>query len=424
MTAVRSRPSPGRRPRARRSLAVAALASTLLAIVAAGGGCEVAIGDTVPAFACVEGPDVCPAGQVCYRNQCIPSCVSAGCKGGALCNPSTGLCGAGPTTDGGGPDVGVNDSGPDVVDVMDSQTPEDEAAPPMETGPDVTNPCPGTNNAVLCGCSGDSACASKLCVDQLSVGGGLYQAAGSMNFCSQPCCTSADCPATTVCYATGQGGNYCVNPAWIGRMNGSGAGQGGASCTLARDCRSGLCSNSHCADTCCSTGQASAQCAGGDTCLFDNFPGATSIDKNYVALCSSSGGSGTGGSSCSFNSDCESNLCASATMTGSSRCWNACRNSTDCSSSYSCNYVIPPLMTTPAPIVGACFPTQGNLSMNDTCDPSNDMCKGFCDPSTNKCTDLCFGDSDCTVAVPGWRCRDETIAVSGGGSYSVLACGP
>ena len=161
------------------------------------------------------------------------------------------------------------------------------------------------------------------------------------------------------------------------------------------------------------------ECAGGTLCTFGNFPGTATIDKNYSAYCGS-GGSSPGGSTCLMNSDCQSYLCATAGGS-SSHCWNACRGSSDCTGNYYCNYVIP-TMTTPAPIVGACFPTQGNLSMGQTCDPANDMCKGFCDPVTKMCTDVCFGNGDC-AAMSSWYCRDETIPVQGGGSYSVLCCG-
>lgn len=425
MTAGRPRSRPG----ARRSFAVAAFTSVLVAVLGATGGCEFAIGDTVPAFYCNGGPSPCPAGQVCdmtndsTSHQCVPDCSRVGCSAGKVCSTSgstNGLC-VGPTPDGGMPEVGVNEtSDQDAADVVDSMMTEEEASPPTDTGSDTMSNCPG---GILCSCSGNSDCTSQLCVGSLSVGNGLYAAAGSKNFCSQPCCISADCPAPTVCYATGQGGNYCVDPAWIGRTSGSGGKQGGDTCQLARDCRSDLCDGSgHCVDTCCSTGQAANECAGSDTCTFGNFPGATAIDKNNVAYCGS-GGSGAGGSSCFMNSDCQSYLCAAAMGQSSQHCWNACRNSSDCTSGYSCEYVIP-TMTTPAPIVGACYPTQGSLAIGQTCDPMNDMCKGFCDPTSSKCTEVCFTDADCSGTVGGWRCRDETVAVQGGGSYSVLCCGP
>jgi len=417
------------RPSARRSLAVAAFTSALLAIVAAGGGCELAIGDTVPDYTCFPGhQDVCPAGQVCsplggstQRGQCMPSCVSrpGSCGANYVCSQS-GLC-VGTGSDGGmgGDDVGVNDSQGPEADVADAMT-EEEATPPVETGTDSGN-CPG---GILCACSGDSNCTSKLCVGQLEVGTGLYQAAGSSNFCSKPCCVSADCPGNTVCFATGQGGSYCVDPTWLGRTAGSNTGAlGGANCSTGRDCRSALCDGSgHCVDTCCSTGQTSSECAGSATCTFGNFPGANSIDKNDTAYCGS-GGSSPGGSSCFQNSDCESYLCAAGPGEMSNKCKDACRSSSDCTSGYTCNYVIPPNPPTPTPVLAACFPPSGNLSMGQTCDPANDMCKGFCDSSTNLCTDVCFADSDCS-GVSGWRCRDATIAVQGGGSYSILCCGP
>ncbi|HEX8793347.1 MAG TPA: hypothetical protein VF765_20530 [Polyangiaceae bacterium] len=393
--------------------------SALVAVLGATGGCEFAIGDTVPAFYCNGGPNPCPPGQVCDTQRthtCVPNCNTAGCSSGKTCDQGTGVCL--PTTmgdSGGMPEVSVNEtSDQDAADVVDSMMTEDEGSPPMETGPDTMNPCPG---GIKCSCGGDSQCNSKLCVDQLSVGTGLYQAAGSTNFCSQPCCISADCPAGTVCYATGQGGNYCVDPTWIGRSSGSGAKQGGDTCSLGpRDCRSGLCDGSgHCVDTCCSTGQAANECAGSTTCTFGNFPGANSIDKNFAAYCGS-GGNSAGGSSCSVNSECQSNLC-------NTRCANACRNTSDCTGSNSCEYVIP-TMTTPAPIVAACYPVQGSLAMGATCDPSNDQCKGFCDPTSNQCTGVCFTDTDCSGTVGGWRCRNETVAVQAGGSYSVLCCGP
>jgi hypothetical protein len=413
------------RPSARRSLAVATFASVLVGILGGAGGCELAIGDTVPTFYCNGGPNTCPQGQVCDMgtHDCVPDCRLSQCAPGRVCDPLSHIC-TSPSADGGMlPDVVVDEaSGQDVADVVDSMSSDEDAIPPTETGPEAPGNCPG---GILCACSGDTACTSKLCVDSLAVGSGLYQAAGSSNFCTQPCCTSADCPTSpvaTVCYATGQGGNYCVDPAWIGRTSGLGTGTGGATCSLGRDCRSGLCTGNSCVDTCCSTAASSTECAGADVCTFGNFPGANSIDKNFSAYCGQ-GGTGTGGSTCFMSSDCQSYLCAATGGGMSNHCLDACRSGSDCTGGYYCNYVLPPNQTgTPMPTVGACLTTQGSLDLGQSCNPSNDMCKGFCDPSSMMCTDVCFGDMDCS-GVTGWRCRDETIAVQGGGSYSVLCCG-
>ena len=79
---------------------------------------------------------------------------------------------------------------------------------------------------------------------ELTVSTPLYMANNSTNFCTKPCCTTADCDSSTVCFATGAGGNYCVNPTWIGRTATFGTATGGAACKVDSDCRSGLCAAS------------------------------------------------------------------------------------------------------------------------------------------------------------------------------------
>jgi hypothetical protein len=229
-----------------------------------------------------------------------------------------------------------------------------------------------------------------------------------------------------VCFATAAGGNYCVLPQWIGRSGGLGTGAGGASCTNARDCRSGLCSGNTCADTCCS-GQATGECASGSVCTFSAFPGS-GIDVHYGAHCAAAGGTGTNGHSCSSNNSCESQICAADTMFGNNYCHGACRSATDCTGTCdgapcACNYVLPNGTTD---LVAVCIGSSGNTPEGGTCNPTMDTCAaGFCDSNTNKCTSVCFTNADCTTA--GWHCRPElvTIYVNGtpGGSYSVLACG-
>jgi hypothetical protein len=77
------------------------------------------------------------------------------------------------------------------------------------------------------------------------------------------------------------------------------------------------------------------------------------------------------------------------------------------------------------PVVAVCVSGQGGLPEGATCDTTMDECSGFCvstgSGNTGVCTDVCFGNSDCTMS--GWTCRPQTVAVTGGGSYSVLCCG-
>ena len=403
---------------ARRALAALLAAGGWLALLATGGGCEVAIGDTVPAFQCVPAAGSCPTGQECNpdTHQCVATCV-AGCGAGTQCDPQSNLC---VPIDAGGPDVSVVDTGTGVDVAADTTMPPVDSGPPPDTSmAETTGPCRSTG----CPCSGAAACDSGICADSLTVTASLYAAAGNQNFCTTACCTSADCAPGTVCFATGQGGDYCVNPAWLGRGTGLGAGGGGATCSLGRDCRSGLCDSSgKCADTCCSSSAAS-QCTGGEACRFQSFPGAASVDTNYSASCGSGGGANLDGSSCSGDFSCASNLCAQDPSLGFNDCHGVCRGASDCASGESCEYVLTSQTSTPTPVVATCFGSTGTLSAGSPCSPSMDQCTGFCDQNTNKCTDVCFTDADCTAVMTGWRCRPETVSVQGGGSYSVLACG-
>jgi hypothetical protein len=397
-----------------RSLAASAVAAAWLLLVVGSGGCEVAVSGTVPAFACEPGADTCPMNQVCNpkTNQCDPLCTPNSC-GSGTCSQS-GLC---ITIDSGMPaEVSVNDSGTADTSMPDTAPPPDTGV--VDTGsPDTAGPCPG---AVGCPCAGASACTSGICADALTVTTPLYNAAGMTNFCTEPCCTSTDCPAGNVCFATGQGGNYCVNPTWVARTEGTGSAVGGASCSTGRDCASGLCVGDKCVDTCCSSAQAS-ECSGGETCQFAAFPGLNSVDKNYSAYCATPPGTRQAGDNCIGNSDCESNFCADVGG-GGETCIGACRSTSDCGAGESCGFVLPPDQTvTPMPVVAACIPGQGTLAEGAACNPVSDNCQGFCDPNTNLCTDVCFATTDCTKT--GWTCRPETVAVNGGGSYSVLCCG-
>lgn len=397
----------------RGSIATATFAAVLVTLVAAGGGCGIVIGADVPDFECLGTTAAeCPGNQVCdtiSSHHCIAPCSLTGCKGGTQCDPTSSLCVGvasddGPTVD---EEASTTEGGPDA----DATTAPDEAAPPAETGPTETSgPC----RSIGCKCSGGTDCDSGICADQLSVTSGVWSAAGSAGFCTSPCCTSNECAAGSVCFATAAGGNYCVDPSWVQRSTALGTGLGGATCATGRDCRSGLCAGTTCADTCCSTGQA-GECSGSDVCSFGDFPGAVTYDKSYVAMCAH-GGTGQNGANCSHNSDCESELC-DATQFGN--CRNACRNTADCGGGgVSCAYIT---VTGDTGVVAACFPGAGNTPEGSSCQQDGDCQSQFCNPTSKECTDVCFADSDCTKS--GWRCRPEVVTVQAGGSFSVLACG-
>ena len=404
-------------PKRRGTLSTASLGFLVASLVVVGAGCEIGIGADVPAFECVQGPAVCPGNEVCdYLNthQCIASCVVAGCSGGLDCDPGSGICMGGEASVGDDEAAAGDSSMPVEADAsMRDTAPPAETAPPMETGSCRSTTCP---------CSGAASCDSKICADGSVVPTDLWTAAGMVSFCTQPCCTSTDCDMGTVCYAAGgspaAAGNYCVSPAWIGRSTTQGTLPGGSSCNTGRDCRSGLCTGSTCADPCCTTQGTKEpnECASGTTCRFAKFPGAAADDTNFVAWCGP-GGNGQNGASCSKTTDCASELCD-----GIDGCADACRNTSDCSSGESCAYVNPPAPNDTA-VVAACFGGAGNGALGSACSGDSDCRSQFCDTTTtHECSDVCFADTDCS-AVNLWRCRPATLAL-GGGNFSVLACGP
>jgi hypothetical protein len=397
-------------PRTARSIAAVALTAAWLVFVIGSGGCEVAVGDTVPAFACEPGSgDTCPAGQTCdSNNHCVPCSTPD-------CTP--------PVVDSGMPmEVSVQDTGspPPDTSMPDTGTVMDTSTPPIDTGT-VEAGCGG---AIGCSCGSNASCTSDVCATQAAVVNATLSTNAGGAFCSQGCCTSADCPTGWVCYATSAGGNYCVQPAWVGRTQGMGTALPGATCGTGRDCRSGLCEGSTCIDTCCS-GDATGECTGSTVCTFSTFQGVSPDDKNFAASCGMASGTGTNGHMCSANTACESGICGADSMFGNNYCHDACRSATDCTgtcdgSPCACTYVLPNGAT--GGLVAVCAGSTGNTPEGQPCSTSNDTCAtGFCDPVTNECTSVCFTDSDCTT--DGWKCRPVLVTLSSGGSVTALACG-
>jgi hypothetical protein len=269
-------------------------------------------------------------------------------------------------------------------------------------------PCTGT----LCACNNASDCASHICAQSLTVGTSLYAAANNKNFCTQACCTSADCAAGTVCFASGQGGNYCVNPSWIGRAV-PGAGPGGASCSNGGQCRSGLCSGGACADTCCSLAASASECSG-LKCTFGVFPGASGIDAHFTARCGPARGSYATGLSCSGDDQCQGGLCVNDGSGAGPYCTNPCRTDADCGSGGACL-----IGAQGIDLYFACFPSNGLGTQGSSC-TTDSQCAGYWCGTGNKCTDVCVTDADC---ITGWRCTPQPDNLPTG-EYLVLGCGP
>ena len=426
--------------RASGRLAAVGAAAIILTLFVGEGGCELEVGDTLPDFDCAPASgtalDPCPPGFACApitrkctataTLSCPPSHPS--CPTGMQCDRATARCavrldGAGDTGAGHADasvhaEAGTDARGEASLDVGDALPGDGEAMAPEEAPP--------TCRGLTCNCAGAFACDSGVCIGQDTITTPVWMQNSMASFCTKPCCTSADCSESTVCFAPGTGGNYCVKPSWIGRVAPLGSGIGGAMCKIDSDCQSGLCSNSGtCADTCCSTADQSmpdaaarTQCAAGTLCRFSAFPGNVS-DTHYTAWCSPPGnGMEQGASPCAIDGVCASNRCAGLP----SVCESACRSSANCGPGMACAYTAGPFMN--KDIAAGCVPANAAGALGASCRNNGDCVTNFCDTSVTSmahCSDVCFSDADCTKM--DWHCRPANVTLSSGLTYHILSCG-
>jgi hypothetical protein len=362
------------------------VAVVLLAI----GGCEAIVGDSPGGnVQCFDGPGVnpttlCPAGQTCIGGVCKPGSCS-----GSDCGPHDGGFDAPrdvgvdhPTL----PDVTTHDVGPDVT--------------PHDAGAETSTLLPlGAN------CSMNSACQSGVCgTSTLLTSNVMTPEMGSV--CTKPCCTSADCDDPTVqgfvCFPS-VGGDYCVDPTWIGLPKVAGMGLPGAPCPEgASDCRSSVCTDGSCQDTCC----LDSDCGGSSVCQDSTLDGMDSFN------CGPSGGSVVQGGDCE-ESPCVSNLCVGDIFSG--YCVGACCRDSDCNDlsgggATSCNWLEIGDLDGGDSVLRGCSSAinPGEGKAGATCTSGDDCKSGLCYAKT-VCTTPCCVDSDCTG---GWTCSYASFSLS------------
>jgi hypothetical protein len=319
--------------------------------------CEVIVPADVPDFSCGSvAVEACPSGMVCdlTSGKCVP--------------PSSG-----DDTDGG-------DDGPDADG---------------NTKPDAKDGEAGGLLAIGEGCKFDADCASKLCGTSTIL---TTTFTGAGPICTKSCCTSADCPSTFVCFSGGTGGSYCV-PAGKAQRSppASGGSTPGTTCGVPSECRSGLCSNSRCVDTCCLT----TDCAVGTVCAVATVTSPAPGHDQWV--CIPPIGAKNPGTACIDNVECKVNNCVgqnSSICTKCPVCTPSCCKASDCS----------PWATAAAVTNGAtcayglsgsdqlkwCFPIDpARAPIETTCSSNFDCQSAFCDPETKKCAAVCCTDADC-----------------------------
>ena len=381
-----------------RTRATGVLFAALAAIgVFAVTGCEVLVGETIPANVACTGdlPGTCEDGYFCGSAGTCTACPSGGC---------------GSTLDAG------HDAGMDahVVVVIDSGHDAGHEAAPEDTGHDVST----SLGAIGESCTDNAQCVSGLtCVPASDLNGITLMVT---SVCSKPCCTDADCGGTGFgCYPT-TGGNLCVTSRAL------------------ETCSNGACGTACCSDTDCASSGTSEFCSIGTTSAGPSpscqaFGGDTQCDG--FPDCS-----GVSGDPCASDSDCESGVCQSSGA--GDDCSNnfdcvcvdpvTCCNNDECKSmgnGATCQWLETSDATDSTVVFRGCQAPMGNTRTTQACTSSTDcegsVCEQFPGEPGKLCSAPCCQDSDCTgsAASAQWVCRPFVQSL-GVGNLAILICQP
>lgn len=313
----------------------------------------------------------CPSGQVCdAAGACrVPDCsFSTPCPTGQRCDTSL--------------------DPPDCVVV---------AVDCMETGCAAPLVCDPISRECLpprdlgAECAFDAQCGpGMICVETQALELTPSHVGRAARVCSMSCCTHDDCPASSLCWAPGNGARGCL-PTSILDM-----GAGGAP---AED----LCANTN-------------DC--GDECVLRSAPAYENASRTTYA-CGPAPGSGTG--MCDTSSDCRSGVCVEYCdefgFICEGWCSAPCASSDDCLSDIEhCSWVF---ANAQQDIVPSCvIADAGGASGGASCSRPSDCRDSQClmgDDGTRYCADVCCSDDHCAS---GHRCRPSVF----GGRYWVMLC--
>lgn len=174
----------------------------------------------------------------------------------------------------------------------------------------------------------------------------------------------------------------------------------GESCVVAADCKSSICGTSAvlstaiisssdkpiCTTPCCT----SADCPSGFVCFGAGTGGNYCVPSAKAGRSPPGSGGGSGGTTCSGNTQCRSGLCSGG------RCVDTCCMPTDCATGTVCRIDGPP--TIPHYAWTCALPNAGGSDIGATCtlqsDCTNDNCVGF--GSSKLCRPSCCSNANCS----------------------------
>jgi hypothetical protein len=225
-------------------------------------------------------------------------------------------------------------------------------------------------------CNVDPQCADGLlCFDSIALGLRSSDIGGAARVCSKACCTDAECPPESVCWASGTGARGCIPRTLLA------SGPAGAPTDLPCG-RHGDC--------------------GGGACTARSSP-AYDDPERRAFTCGAAPGTSSG--SCDTSSDCRSGVCVPycGGFFCEYFCADPCGANADCSVEDYCGYV----RLGSGDVVQACVLRSdfGTGGQGAPCASSSD-CGGLAclsGGSGNYCADVCCSDADCGSAT--YACR-------------------
>jgi hypothetical protein len=434
----------------------------LLVLVLTGGGCQAIVSNSVPSFTCVGSSlTSCPANQYCKGSGCVAceqrdvcDTYDNDCNGkvddGDLsdrdrdgytfcgyvdaatqtlvfdCDDNDGQIRPGATETCNGKDDdcdGIIDNPgkacPDgqtcapklgqCVDPASVCSPQNCAAPKVcdaDTQQCVTPNAGKTGDS----CTSNRACTSGICGDAATLTPTIVDVTG--NICTQPCCSSSECPVDAICYATGAGGNYCVPKAALKIETTLGDASAGSACTADSDCRSGACEPNakRCIDTCCGE----QNCGDGTTCRV-----STTFRSKTSFACQLGNGNGVQNQPCGVGADCRSGYCFAhgglyrhcvAPCCGSSQCGTVDLGFPFGRQDLACTNAQLGTLGNVGQVCAAQKKGFGRAPLGADCTADSSCASELCRTIGNnvkKCTDVCCTDADC--AAVGWVCRPTSV---------------